>query len=795
RQTDLAQIAARLADPACRLLTIVGPGGMGKTRLALQAAQGTLEFGFEILDAAAPGDNPKSEIAPKGLPPKFADGVFFVALAGVGSPDLLVSTIAAALDFTFYGSGEPKSQLLDYLKARSPLVVLDNCEHLLAGIELVSDLLAAAPGVKVLATSREPLNLREEWLHPLSGLSYPHDDTHLDDEEAASREQHSALQLFVACARRLQPNFDPRREAPAMAHICRLVEGMPLAVELAATWVKLYPCAQIAQEITRDLSFLTTRLRNVPDRHRSMRAVFEHSWGMLTAADQQIFMRLAVFCGGFRREAAEQVANAMFLSLAALAEKSLLYSDARGRFQMHELLRQFAWEKLNAHPLDREDAQDRHRVFYCRWLARQTERLQGAEHPTALQEIEDEIENIRAAWSRAVAQERLDEIEQALDSLFLFHAAKCWFAEGRALFEQATTALNRDPSISEHTQIVLAQVLIKRTRMQNRLVVEGGITPMLNEAAAAFHQALLWLEPVDLPNAKAEALVGLGSVHASLGDYHQTLWLNEQAAASYERSSNRWGLARTLHNRALMATHLGDYSTAKHYSEEGLALAQTLGDQRLLGDLFQVYSEAHRALGEYSAATRLAEAALAARTAISSQRGIAFALALLGDLAWHTGNYEMAWQYASQSRELFAAIGLTRAGDRVRITLANIACSLGNLSEARSQLRALLLPRLEANDHTWNGIADALVVMAALLVKEGNPRKAVEMVELSLHHPIARQETRDKATQLLADVLALLPPETAAIAQVRGRTTDLRATVAMLVSQETTLDAQSHIGP
>jgi predicted ATPase/DNA-binding SARP family transcriptional activator len=347
RTEELAQITRRLEDPACRLLTLTGPGGIGKTRLALQAAINLIE-------------NPAGQTM-------FSTGVYFVNLASVGSPDSLVTTVAEAIKFSFYSDANLRQQLLEYFRENKMLLVLDNFEHLLVSseektIDLVIDILAVAPAVKIIITSREALHLQEEWLFAITGLRLPIDD------EAFSLEEYSAVQLFVQCAKRASPGFSFSTEQDCVLHICRMVEGMPLAIELAAAWLRMFPCKKIAREIEHGLDLLTTSLRNVPPRHRSMHAVFEHSWSLLSDVEKQVLRQSSVFQGGFRQEAAEQVASATFADLVALVEKSLLHRTPAGRYQLHGLLRQFSAEKLQTDPGEQEAVRHRYSHYYLTFL-------------------------------------------------------------------------------------------------------------------------------------------------------------------------------------------------------------------------------------------------------------------------------------------------------------------------------------------------------------------------------------------------------------------------------------------
>lgn len=315
RQNEVADIIRRLEDPACRLLVLVGPGGIGKTRLAIQAGQTLL-------------NTPPAEAT-------FRHAIYFISLTAVSSPNDIVTAIAEAANFTFYGSASPKQQLLDYLRAKEILLLLDNFEHLLApseeknggGMDLIAEILAVAPAVKFLVTSREAINLQEAWFHPIAGLAFPELSPAPSAQKESTVEEietYDAVRLFAQSARRARVNFSLAAEQKSVIRICQLVEGMPLAIELAAAWLKVLPCVGIAQEIERSLDFLATSMHNMPARHRSMRAVFEQSWRLLSGAEQTVLQRLSAFRGSFRPEAANQVAGASLAVLAALVDKSLV---------------------------------------------------------------------------------------------------------------------------------------------------------------------------------------------------------------------------------------------------------------------------------------------------------------------------------------------------------------------------------------------------------------------------------------------------------------------------------------
>lgn len=392
RVTEISEISGLLVDSACRLLTLVGPGGIGKTRLALEVCQQNAAL--------------------------FPDGVYIVYLQPLSSSEFIISTITDALELQIQVDTALEQLVLNHLYDKTLLLMLDNFEHLLDGNHIVRQILAETRDVKILTTSRERLNLREEWVYEVNGLDYPIND------DNTPIEKYGATQLFIQNARRASTTFRLTAEnIPAVSRICRLVGGMPLGIELVSTWVRVLTCDDIAQELAHGLDILETSLHNVEARHRTMRAAFEPTWNRLSEDERNGFMKLSVFRGGFTRAAAEFICGASLNILSALIGKSLVQSSDNGRYGIHELLRQYGEEKLSLFSPDiQEQTHNLHRIYYLQLLSEcETEIVFLGQQKAAIAKINNDLENVRIAWQRAVEQGCFEEILQATEGLWDFY--------------------------------------------------------------------------------------------------------------------------------------------------------------------------------------------------------------------------------------------------------------------------------------------------------------------------------------------------------------------------------------
>ncbi len=576
RQDELREIATRLNDPACRLMTLIGFGGIGKTRLALEAAGNQTAC--------------------------FPDGVYFVPLQPLTTPEYIVSTIAEAIHFRFFSSDDPQTQITRYLGDKTCLLVLDNFEHLLEGASLVSDLLRAAPRVKVLATSREALNLQEEWLYPVQGMAYP--------DSTIGLENFSAVQLFLQSARRSRPDFSLADEAEGVLCICELVEGMPLGIELAAAWVRVMSCAEIANEMNSSLDILESPAHNIPPRQRTMRTVLEQSWGLLTDKQRKTFQELCVFRGGFTRDAVGAVTGASLTSLSALVSKSWLRWDAaHKRYDIHELLRQFGEKHLRRSDDDWKAANDRHCDYFTSFLEARGQELAGDKDAEAVLSIEAELENIRAFWSWAVTHSYDRAIEITLDGLWFFYDMGSRYQEGERLFDAAVQSLRRRAPEPESQQL-MGKLLARQgalSRSLNRfepareLLQESesllksfpapydlafclhhkGLLLLWDyqfaEAEAAFSASLMLCQQVNDQRGAGYAHIGLNSILRLEGKPEQARVQLQAGIDIFTGLGNQHGTAVAYLHLAYLAEVMGLYREERLYAQLCLAGFQKLG--------------------------------------------------------------------------------------------------------------------------------------------------------------------------------------------------------------------------
>ncbi len=550
REPELAALSQLLCDPHCSLLTIIGPGGIGKTRLAI-------EFAYY-------------------QQPSFPGGVYYASLDSIDSPDFIVPAIAQAFGLSFSGADDPQKQLLGYLAQRGGqafLLLLDNLEHLFVQastgsqediIVLLPQLLETAPGLKILATSRERVNLREEWVFELHGLPVP------GSEQPDCLDDYSAVALFLQRTRQVKADFQVLPEQiPALIRICQLVEGTPLAIELAATWVNALSLQEIAQEIATDLDFLTNRIRNVPERHRSLRAVFEHSWKLLSPEERQVLCRLAIFRGGFQRQAAEQVAGASLPILISLLSKSLLLRREDTRYDLHALIRQCGREKLHDGG-QFETTSDQHLAYFVSFALEAHKGLRSAQQPDWFRRIEQEHNNIRAAlewaFNPGAPSERVKEGLSLVVSVDRFWPGRGHIREGITWIERALQS-SQDISLDRARALRIAGWLYAHEDNEQHAIL------LLEESVAIAKQ-------LNDDTRQADGLDTLGDVAWRFGDFEKARDYYAESLALYRKGANPLNIALSLASAGRLHVDYGHLPEAEILLLEGLSFLDKTPDLR-----------------------------------------------------------------------------------------------------------------------------------------------------------------------------------------------------------------------
>ncbi|MDA0245100.1 MAG: tetratricopeptide repeat protein [Chloroflexi bacterium] len=673
REALVAELLGKLNNPACRVLTLVGTGGVGKTSLALEAVRSLIPTGY------------------------FLNGLRFVSLAETATGKAIPHELAVAL-----GLPLAPPQLLAELAEKEMLLLLDNMEQVAEDSDtavFLADLLHKAPLVKLLVTSRQRLQLHEEQLLPVPNL------------DVAT----SAPVLFKQAAQKVLPHFAPTaEETEAIADICQSVAGLPLAIELAAGWLRHMPCTAVATELHHSLALLTSSLRNVPERHRSMTAVFDHSWALLTPPQRQLLARLAIFHGGFTLPAAQAIARADWVDVIILLEQSLVRHE-EGRYTLHPLLRQYAWGRL-ADSGEQAALSHAHAHFWAAYLAEQGD----GKSSKARTSIQAELPNLRAAWLWAAEGGDAAVLAQMLPLWHNFFSVESRFAEGITLLQAGWERLPTSPPLPAslpadwlgrmaRMHIHLGQLSSAQALLQQAYaLLDGTEAPKLrgilmgHEAIITFHKGefgqavILAQESLALATA-ADDLDGqifgvsfLGSCYKALGQYAEAKNCFTQAVALYEATGDDLGRAMMLNNLGNLAQAQGEFVVAQTFYLACISLFRVQNHGYGAATALANAGRLAQKLGDLEQAEILLQESLLLKKEQKDNRGVVVALIGLADVAVAAANFSAAQQYTAEGMALAQLIGDIKLQLEVQVVQATLAHAQGDMATTQ-QFAAVLL--------------------------------------------------------------------------------------------------------
>lgn len=754
REPELAAIHRIFTQPHCRLITLTGPGGIGKTRLAAAYASGH--------QADFPG------------------GVFFVPLSSIDTCSQMVPAVAEAVGFHFSGPGNLKEQLYRMLKEqlRQPaLFVMDNVEHLIepAATEpaelgapgLVAEMLQKLPWIKILATSRERLNLRGEWTYEIHGLGVP------PDEMIAIMEHYSAVELFIQRAQQIREDFEL---APGKQHdilrICQYVDGIPLAIELAAAWVGVLSCEEIAREIETNFDLLTTTLRDVPRRHRSLRAAFDHSWKLLSEDECLVLQRLSVFRGGFTRDAAAQVAGASLPALASLVSKSLVRRLENGRYDLHEVIKQYANAYLRDQQ-ERDNIQDRHCQYYLSLLRDSEKSLKSDRLLETRRTMNIEMENIRQAWAGAVERRY---------STLLLGAVR---ALGR-LYE--TSGLHQE-GIDQFNLLIQSYIDCPGSHEVQRLIGEAlAAQGLLYFRKGEFDRAQAGLEEsTDLLRLKShlppvpDPFIYLGVIEHLTGNLDRSNSLLTEGLVNARTAGDRWFEAYAIFNLGYLASLKGQHEDGYAQMNEGMTIWRNLGDPFSIALGLNYLTPTMIKLGLYEAACDGLEDSIQICAASGNRWGAGTAYRMLGTVKIAMEDYPLAQSLLRKSLETFS--GFTTGWDVCSSTLhlARSYLLTGDLKEARKAYLEGL--NLAVQSGVTSLLLEAVLGLANVMAEEKEVTAALRCAYVIQNYPTTFREIQENAARMSSRLEGQIPRDQASMIKQEACVLSLETLVSNLFSE------------
>jgi predicted ATPase/Tfp pilus assembly protein PilF len=664
RDIERLELAELLSQEDVRMVTVVGQGGVGKTRLALEVA--------------------------RELQENFPDGVVFFPVENLTTPEQMLAGLATALSIQLTEE-DCTEQLPRIIGNKRVLLFMDSMEYQVEGAHKGSVFLARCPNLKILNTSRVRLNLEEEWVYTLEGFSVPEQTTTLEEAQL-----HDAISLFVQRAKRVKPGFTLSEAClPFVLDICERLQGLPLGIELAASWVKVLSCQEIAEHLS-DADFLTTTTNNVPEKHQSLRHVFEGSWQLLSGEEQSVLSKLSVFRGGFTREVAREVAGATLTMLARLVDKSLL-RVAANRYDQHPLLHAFAAEKLT----DVLTVEQRHAAFFLAFALSSEKQLHGPQQKVVLEKLFAELDNFRTALNYAKRTNNPEFSLELAAALHRFWMSRNLASEGRAWLSEA---LDRLPQLYTYSH--------------------------------------------------AKALFASGTLAWQQGDFAEATSALRQSLELYQTLGDLLGEARTAGNLAIVATEQGNYSQARHYYESSLELSRRVNNVPSAASALHNLGILASQLGNFAEAkTRYLESLPLFRE-LGNTSNVAANLNSLARVSWEQGDLTLTEVYAAEALPLHETLNSYLGASISHLLLARVAVARGNSKLALEHYRTATSLQKQSGDKP--GLICSLEGVAHLL-HETEPERATwfySIAETAREHlkffrpPAAQEQHRLELAEL-----------------------------------------------
>jgi|GEM_PF-1950922 len=706
RETELENLSEIILDRQTSLLSIVGLGGIGKSRLALELAKSIKDF--------------------------FPDGIYFIPLASIDDPNLILHQIADEIQLAPHAYYDLERHLRSYLSSKKILIILDNFEQLISNFDpsqnnlsrsIISKLLIDAKELKLVVTSRESLGIQKEFVYELVGLPFPKSNTELYIE------RYPSIKLFLSEAKRLKSNFELSFDDKALvADICRFVEGLPLGLKLAASWVKALSLKEISEEISLNSNFEAVSSSDIPERQRSMSVVFDQSWKYLSEEEKYVLLSLSVFKGGVVKDVLLEFAQTSLACISRLVDKSLVQvsikeSNEATRYDLHELFKQYIREKLDASPELKSTLVVKHCKIFLNLLAQKTPILLLGDQTKVFKVIDPEIENIRQAWAWAEKHQFLEEMNEALLVLAYYYDSRGLIIEGKDLFEN-TIQLLMENGLSQVKQSpqeeqrlnLLTNLLVRQGLFYSRLSKYNKAKYCLQQSLAIFHNfnsseedhafSLNFLGHVENFLGKyqsarnncesalrireknndligvADTLINIGFGAFLQGDLIEAKSISEKIVQTSMKKEYKRGLAIGLGSLGFVGLHLGDFNSAKNDLERGMRLCKDLGLNWFEPWFRTLYSQVMFSMGHLKLSLSECYQAQEAIKIIGDHFRLIYVKNSIAKILMYNCDLDEAYKHAydafDMAKEIQHPFGEIYSGDLI----AKLAFLKGNLDEA-----------------------------------------------------------------------------------------------------------------